>query len=182
MAYDAIILSGGRSSRLGGTAKSTLVIGGRTLLDLTIAAASGSRRVVVVGDTAPEGVARVREDPPFGGPAAGIAAAVAVLAEDPPEFVLVLACDMPRVRDLVPVLVGALGPDGVLAVDDGGREQYLAAIYPFVALAAALSLHGDGIHGLAVRRLVGGLSPARIDTGDLTDDIDTWDDFDRMGA
>ncbi|MBD8537305.1 molybdenum cofactor guanylyltransferase, partial [Plantibacter sp. CFBP 13570] len=68
MSVDAIILAGGRSSRLGGVAKASLLRDGRTLLQLAIdaARAAGGRVVVVgpeVGTTAP--VRFVRERPVF---------------------------------------------------------------------------------------------------------------------
>ncbi|GAA1804784.1 NTP transferase domain-containing protein [Agromyces neolithicus] len=83
LAFDAIILAGGRSSRLGGSPKAELVIGSRRLVDIAVDAASavGAHRTVVVGPdglvTAP--VITAREQPPFGGPVAGLAAGLAAL-------------------------------------------------------------------------------------------------------
>lgn len=48
--FDAIILAGGRGSRLGGVDKGALPVGGRALLDRVLDAARAAERVVVVGD------------------------------------------------------------------------------------------------------------------------------------
>ncbi|WP_313902478.1 NTP transferase domain-containing protein [Arthrobacter sp. KBS0703] len=115
MDFDAIVLAGGRSSRLGGTPKSALMYDGATLLERSIAAAGGARRIVVVGPEPadlPAGILSCREDPPFAGPAAAIAAGLAGLRraraadEDDAALVLVLACDMPRAADAVGALRG----------------------------------------------------------------------------
>ena len=130
MEFDAIILAGGRSSRLGGTPKSELIYDGATLLDRSIAAARGARSIVVVGPAPknlPAGVLSCREEPPFAGPAAAIAAGLARLQppgrtagsgdnsgkrqgadQDEAALTLVLACDMPRVADAVHALRDAI--------------------------------------------------------------------------
>jgi molybdopterin-guanine dinucleotide biosynthesis protein A len=48
--FDAVILSGGRSSRLGGEPKAALVLLGHSLLELAVSAAGQARNIVVVGD------------------------------------------------------------------------------------------------------------------------------------
>ena len=85
MEFDAIILAGGRSSRLGGVPKSGLIYDGATLLERSLRAAGAAGRTVVVGPDPgdlPGGVLTCREDPPFAGPAAAIAAGLAALAAD----------------------------------------------------------------------------------------------------
>ena len=75
----AILLAGGRGSRMGGVSKPLLEVGGMTLLDAALRAARdvGADPIIVVGppDDAHAGLTWVREDPPFGGPAAAIMAA-----------------------------------------------------------------------------------------------------------
>jgi len=119
--FDAIILAGGRSSRLGGVPKSGLIYDGATLLERSLRAAGTAACIVVVGPDPgdlPEGVLTCREDPPFAGPAAAIAAGLAALAAHqaggdqaaaPSPFTLVLACDMPRSAEAVRALAAALG-------------------------------------------------------------------------
>ena len=89
---DLIVLAGGRGSRLGGTVKPAVDVAGRTLLSRVLDARALARRVVVVGPASahaavgPEttGVLWTLEDPPFGGPVAGIAAGLAALAQPVP--------------------------------------------------------------------------------------------------
>ncbi|MEO5992343.1 MAG: NTP transferase domain-containing protein [Arthrobacter sp.] len=70
MEFDAVILAGGRSSRLGGVPKSGLIHDGATLLAGALRSARGAVAVAVVGPDPgplPRGVVRCREDPPFAG-------------------------------------------------------------------------------------------------------------------
>ena len=199
MSVDAIILAGGRSSRLGGVAKASLFRDGRTLLQLAIdAARAAGGRVVVVGPeartTAP--VRFVRERPVFGGPAAAIAAGLDALrdgvAAEGPTQVAVLACDMP---DAAPALAAVLeaaatgtGTDGWVAVDDSGREQSLLAVYHREALerrVAALraSQPSGDLAGVSVRQLLAGLVLRQVPIPDDTwADVDTWADAAELGV
>ncbi|MGB5951478.1 MAG: NTP transferase domain-containing protein, partial [Ornithinimicrobium sp.] len=77
--YDAIILAGGRGERLGGVDKALIEVRGQSLLGYATSAASDARHVVVVG-TPRSGfghVAWTSEQPPGGGPAAGVIAGMA---------------------------------------------------------------------------------------------------------
>lgn len=150
MRLDAVILAGGRGSRLGGVSKPELQLGGRSLLDAALAAASGAVRTVVVGDVAvPDGVLRTREDPPFGGPVAGLEAGCrlldAVAGRDRAEWTLVLAADLPDVEAAVAVLLAAeVGDrDGACLLDADGRLQWLLGCYRTAVLAPRLAVRGD---------------------------------------
>ncbi len=82
--FDAIILAGGRGSRLGGVDKGALPVGGRALLDRVLSAARDAERVVVVGyGPVPDGVLLTREEPVFGGPAAAVVAGLRALRMPP---------------------------------------------------------------------------------------------------
>ena len=79
----AIVLGGGRSARMGHD-KRDLVLDGRSLLARATDACVGRQVIVAVTpalphDVDPTGVQRVLEDPPFGGPVAGLAAGLAAL-------------------------------------------------------------------------------------------------------
>ena len=201
MSVDAIILAGGRSSRLGGVAKASLLRDGRTLLQLAIdaARAAGGRVVVVgpeVGTTAP--VRFVRERPAFGGPAAAIAAGLDALrdgvATEGPAQVAVLACDMPDAAPALAVVLEAAAAtagtdaDGWVAVDDSGREQSLLAVYHREALERRVaelraSQPGGGLAGVSVRQLLAGLVLRQVPIPDGgSADVDTWADATELGV
>ncbi|KHL03887.1 hypothetical protein LK10_08140 [Sinomonas humi] len=194
VAFDAVVLAGGRASRLGGYPKPRLVYEGATLLDRALRAVSQAGRVVVVGPRQPvAGVVHwARESPEFAGPVAALGAGVAALpsAGEPQgaPWVAVLAADLPLAAEaLAPLLAAcALGAesDVVLAEDEGGRQQPLLALYRRAPLERALAdLAEDG--GLAdrpLRHLVARLSvqPLRLEPR-LADDVDTWSAAERWG-
>ncbi len=186
MILDAVVLAGGRSSRLGGVPKAALQVDGTPLLALAVRAAAPARRIVVVGEPGairlPDAVTLVREDPPFGGPVAGLAAGVAALAPDT-DAVLVLACDAPRAAQAVPALLDAFAAtdaDGARAVA-GGHPQHLLAVYRAAPLRRALAALGDPT-GAAMRALVGGLDLVDVSVApEVAADIDTWEDAAAAG-
>jgi molybdopterin-guanine dinucleotide biosynthesis protein A len=165
---DAVILAGGRATRLGGVSKPDLMVGGRRLLNSAIAAAraAGCERIVVVGPPELEahGCLHAQEDPPFGGPVAALAAGLDALdgpggraapegraspgGRGAPEGrvsrpdILALACDMPDADAAVARLVVTRrahpDADGVALVDASGRTQWLAAVYSRAVLDRAL--------------------------------------------
>ncbi len=191
MPYDAVVLAGGRARRLGGVSKPEVPLAGRTLLDRALDATRGARRVVVVGPAhlARPGVATTLEDPPSGGPVAGIDAGLAALAAGADDrvgpAVLLLACDVPGAAPAVPVLLAALAghpdADGAHLVRDG-HAQPVAVVRsgPLRAALDALARDG-GVHGAALRRLVERLRMVDVpDPDDLGADADTWDDVARL--
>jgi molybdopterin-guanine dinucleotide biosynthesis protein A len=186
MEFDAIVLAGGRSSRMG-SAKSALMFEGRTLVELAVGASRLARTIVVVGPdgVAPAGVLTARESPALGGPAAALVAGVDRLhrlGAAPAAWLLVLACDLPRAGEAVPALLAAALPHtrgechAVVAVDDSGRRQPLLALYrtdAIVRAAASARSNGD-LAGLPLRRLVGGLDTVEVAVdGALCADVDT---------
>ncbi|MCU1434478.1 MAG: molybdopterin-guanine dinucleotide biosynthesis protein [Pseudarthrobacter sp.] len=202
--FDAVILAGGRSARLGGVPKQHLTYDGDTLLRRSVAAAGGARVVVVVGPgegDLPAGILRCREEPAFSGPAAAIAAGLTELERTggpPSRFTLVLACDMPNSADAVSALADALlineraggnfsssKQDGVVAVSEDGRLQPLAGFYSTAALQRAVAdLAGRGslING-SVRALLASLDVQPVAVpGGSTADVDTWDDAAALGV
>ena len=163
---------------MGGIAKPLLEMGGSTLLGRAVDAAHavGCDAIVVVGPRV-EGLRRVRwarEDPPFGGPVAALAAALPLVAA---EWVLVLPADLVSPRDAARALVDAgRDGDGVCLVDDDGREQWLTGLYRTAALSERLAAFEDGVEGLPARRLLDALRVARVGAGAAAAaDVDTWD-------
>lgn len=184
MTWVAVVLAGGLGRRLGGADKPALVIGGRTLLDRSVAAAveAGAAQTVVVGprrDTEVP-VTWTREEPPGGGPLAALAAGLAVLGTEP-DAVVVLAADLPRVSSsLVGRLLAGLGEkaDAVAVVDPDGWVQPLVAAYRAGPLRAALDTVGDP-RDRPVRALLEHLRVATVVDADGAADIDTPGDLAR---
>lgn len=172
-AYDAIVLAGGRSSRARSD-KLRWTREQRTLLQHAIDAVGTAARVVVVGPEPPgpyqPHVRYRREDPPFSGPVAAIAAGLDEVTQD---VTVVLAGDLPLAGPAIPELLShlAAGRDGVVLVDVQGVRQPLLAAYRTAWLRGQV---GAAAGGASVRSL---LVEARI--GELPDawgaaqDVDT---------
>lgn len=179
--HSAIILAGGRGSRLGHVAKPLVEVGGRTMLEAALVAASSASETVVVGQVpVPSGVGQVVEDPPFGGPAAGVSAGLRALSRNEP-WVLVLAADLPAVDQAVPVLLSAaaaLGDDivdGLCFHDRTGHPQWMLALYRTSSLRSAVD--AVATTDLSLRRLLAPLTLTTIPGDESTiTDCDTWDD------
>ncbi len=182
MIVDALILAGGRSSRLGHSEKQRLLIAGETLLRGAVDAArrSGARHVVVVGDDGVDGALTVREHPAFAGPVAAIAEGRRALPGGA-DAILVIACDMPGVGSALALLVAGFTGDGAIALDRGRRQHLTIAVRP-EALDAAIG-RLPSVVDASMRELLGNLELVEVVVPEgSTDDIDTWDDAARFGA
>jgi len=187
-----------------GSDKATLVVDGLTLLERTLSGVPSDVSVVVAGPevSLPDAVGRrvtfAVEDPPGGGPVAGLDAALTHVST---AVVVVLATDLPFVGRapgaLAARLLAADRADAVLAVDANGRPQQLCAAYRADALRAAIAAGGSPT-GAAMRDVVARLRVEVADVsaasdaaseaadvatiGDPTWDVDTPDDVARMTA
>lgn len=183
--FDAIVLAGGRARRLGGASKPEVEVGGVALLDHALAAVAEASHVVVVGPPQLDrsGIATVLEDPPDGGPVAGLAAGLDHLPDDGPELVVVLACDVPGAGRVLPALLAAVREaDGARMLGAEGRPQHLVAAYRRTVLRSALDALPD-VRGAAMHRLVAGLRLVDVpDEHGATADADTWADVERLDA
>ncbi|WP_210651105.1 molybdenum cofactor guanylyltransferase [Nocardioides sp. SYSU D00065] len=178
--FCGVVLAGGTAARMDGVDKASVELAGRTLLAYAVDAFVDADEVVVVG---PDGVRTerpvtfVREDPPRGGPVAGLLTGVDALLHRP-RVVGVLAVDMPRVTPstLRRLRAAAQGHDGAFLVDGDGRRQ-LAGVLDAARL--------DGVrpdreqqHGMAMHRLLAPLDLAEVRAaGDEGVDVDTWADL-----
>lgn len=174
-----IVLTGGSAARFQGADKAAIELGGQTLLEHALGALAEVPDVVVVGDevVTSRPVTFLREDPPGGGPAAGLLAGLSGFPRTPP-LVVVLAVDMPMVTaETVRRLVQSAGVDGALLVDEEGRHQYLCAAYRTVSLRAVAPPLEEQ-HGLPMRRLVTSLKLVEVPAlpGESRD-VDTWEDL-----
>lgn len=180
----AVILTGGTAARMDGIDKASIEVGGVTLLERALAATMQAIEVVVVGREVPTSrpVTWTREEPPLGGPAAGMLAGIDRFLRVP-DLVCVLAVDMPKVNAgtvarLTWAVEGDPDVDGAVLVDADGRRQTLAGVYRTSSLQAARPASPEQEHGLPVRRLVGLLRLAEVPVvGNEAFDIDSWKDL-----
>ncbi len=192
-----IILAGGTAKRLGGVSKPDVVVGGQRLIDRALAevatVAPGAPIAVVAPPNVevPTGIVRVLEDPPLGGPLAGVAAGFSALRAfatyRPDAFIAVLTCDAPLAPRLYPQLVGAASSpqdDGgqlvggaipVLQNENGeAQAQYLHGLYRGGALEQLLA---GSVRDTSVRSVFRQLRLATVtDVERVGMDVDTWED------
>ncbi len=173
--FDAIVLAGGEGRRLGGVDKPSLLVGSVSMLDRVLLACAAAVVTVVVGPERPtvRPVQWTREDPVGGGPAAGLAAALALVTS---EVTLLLAADLPHLtRGFVDLLSQVPdGSDGLVAAFDR-RPQWLCGAWRTTALRAGV---GDrDLAGLPLRAV---LEPLRAPWvgNDLGSWPQPWDDVD----
>ncbi|RDI21721.1 molybdenum cofactor guanylyltransferase [Lentzea flaviverrucosa] len=173
MTYAVIILAGGTGERLGGVDKAALSYRDATLLDHVLSVVDDAAQKVVVG---PEkdlpGVVWAREDPPGGGPLAGLAAGLAKITED---WVAVLAVDQPGLTADTIARLRATGRNAVLKDD---RVQWLIGCWNAADLRAALP--GDP-RNLPLRKTLLRLDPVEVSAlpGEARD-VDTPADLDTL--
>lgn len=184
--FGAILLAGGRASRMGGIDKPGLMVDGVSMRDRAIAAvgSAGADPVIVVGPESASGhdVRWVREDPPFSGPAAAVVTALAALGADAAEWTFLLACDLPRPEAAIAALAqGIPGQDGACLADADGRMQWLTGVYRTAALAEAAASVPAGGRDLPVRVLLSRLAVVALpDPGASARDVDTWEDYEEL--
>ncbi len=178
-----------------GRHKPGIPVGGRPIVERVLAALAGTPAVVVgSGEGVPTGTPVVSEEPPGGGPVAGIAAgwtairAVSYAAgpgPSAPDVLVVLAGDLPL---LTPGHVAALvqavrsaGPEERVAVTvSSSGPNWLCAAWPSGLLAARLAAVGDPA-GVSVRRLLEGVPRVEIDDDAyVAVDVDTPAELDAV--
>lgn len=176
MLWDAVVLAGGRGSRLGGVDKATLELDGSSLLNRTLAAVSGAERVIVVGEVEAPGAIVVQEEPRFAGPAAAVGAGLARVSS---PYVLLAGCDQPFLADAIAVLLDAVTGDGVVAIDAEGRRQHLMSVVNSESLRDAVRAQSSLVN-LSLHALLAPLDLAEVVVPPRsTLDIDTWHDRER---
>jgi len=160
-----------------------------TVLDRVLASVDDADEVVVAGppregQTETGRVRSIVEDPPGGGPLAGVAAALRLIER---PTVVVLAGDLPFLAGVPPVLAQRLedapGVDAVVPRDHQGRWQPLAAAYRTNALRAALAAVGNP-HGQSMRAVMTHLQVLAVPMTELPQwslfDIDTEQDLEHV--
>lgn len=178
--FCGVVLAGGTAARMDGVDKAAVELAGRTFLAYAVDAFVDADEVVVVGPASvrtERPVTFVREDPPRGGPVAGLLTGVDALLRAP-GLVGVLAVDMPRVTaaTMRRLREAAAGRDGAFLVDEDGRRQ-LAGVVDAARLAAVRP-GLEAQHGMALHRLLAPLDLAEVaPAGDEALDVDSWADL-----
>jgi molybdopterin-guanine dinucleotide biosynthesis protein A len=187
--WDAIIVAGGRASRLGGIDKTALIYEGRSLLHRALDSVRRAHRISIVGYgpelVASDRVRRTEESPRWGGPAAAIVAGLHNLRDSESEFVAVVASDLPHVVRAFAVLIEehaqGVDEDGLIALDSSGTRQPLMAMYRTAALRAAAAKVAPATN-LAMRSLIESLALRAVPLPtELCADVDTPDDASSLG-
>lgn len=193
--FDAIVLAGGRSTRLGRN-KLNESLGNRTILERVVMSLELADTVVVVGTEQTADLSQLMittgrstekliitsEDPPGSGPAMGIAAGIAALGQSEPyKHTVILGGDMPFVSTAIPSLLTALSTHRVaVLVDNDNQMQYLASAWNHESLIRAAS---NVRQGDSVRSLFSGIEIAQVlDRHQASIDIDTEADLGRAIA
>ncbi len=158
-----LVLAGGGSRRLGHDKLAATLGRGVTVLDALLAGVHDALPLVDVTAVGPrrtttQPVTWVREDPPGGGPVAGLAAGLVGL--DDGDVVVVLAGDQPFVGPALPLLLAARGDaDAAIGVDPSGSDQPLTGCYRVGPLRRAV---GADPAGRSVRSLLTALTVVRV--------------------
>ncbi len=146
-----VVLTGGRSRRMGRDKALLAMADGRSMAAWVIERLARACDPVFAIDPAPErlaalGVTALADDGGARGPLGGL---VTALAHAPKPWVFLVGCDMPRIR---PELIGALmaksaGVDAVVPIV-GERRQTLAALYAVRVAPVARDVLASGPRGL----------------------------------
>lgn len=183
--FSGVVLAGGTAARMGGIDKASVELDGRTLLAHALDAFLDADEVVVVAPRSvptERPVTTVCEDPPRGGPVAGLLTGVDALLRRP-RLVGVLAVDMPRVdaATMRRLREAARGHDGAFLVDGEGRRQ-LAGVLDAARLDDVRP-DLEAQHSMALHRLLAPLDLANVAaSGDEAVDIDSWADLRDLGG
>jgi molybdopterin-guanine dinucleotide biosynthesis protein A/uridine kinase len=163
-----VVLAGGASQRFAPD-KLAEQVEGKPLLERALAALPAECMVVVVGSErhVDRPVIFTSEDPPGGGPAAGLVAGLRKALAESADVVLVMPADAPLAGAAATTLLTRLEKEpsaqAVVGVDAHGREQPLQlALRPAAAEALVAAAGPRGAAGVSARRLLDALRPGLI--------------------
>lgn len=195
----AVILAGGKGERLGGTVKANLIVGGRTLLQRASEAMAGSASPLLVahGNHDPARLSLGPEHVPipdlpadYGGPLAGLAAAIArsLAMSPPPDFLVSLAVDTPFFpRDFVARALTALGESPAVLARYGGQAYPTDALWRLSKVADLPARLAAGTAARSLKRIAEELGAAYLDwppsaAGDPFANANTPDELEALRA
>jgi molybdopterin-guanine dinucleotide biosynthesis protein A len=180
--FAAVVLAGGRARRLGGQDKLALAVGGRSLLERTLAAVAHADPLVVVGPhrAIPVDVIWTREEPPGAGPLAGLSAGLAEVPRSI-DLVAVLAADHPHLTpETMSRLVNAVTRHesaGAVLTDPDNIPQWLVGVWRAETLRRRMPAE---VRDRSIRGVLAPLEPERVPAvGAEASDVDTSQDLRR---
>lgn len=190
----AVVLAGGGSRRFGAD-KLEADLHGQPLLHHVLAGLvaelPGPLDLILVGPPrpVPYAAAQVREDPPGGGPAAGIVTGLAAARRIDADVIVVVPGDSPAAGAGAALLLHALGETNaevVVGTDATGREQPLQLALTRAGAAALIAAAGSGRGaGASARALVARLDPPAVRVALLAEtvaDVDVPGDLEAWAA
>lgn len=195
----AVILAGGKGERLGGSIKANLVVGGRTLLQRTSEAVAESASPLLVAhgkhDAAllslgPQHIPIPDLPADYGGPLAGLAAAIAwcQAVSPPPDLLVSLAVDTPFFpRDFVARALAAIGESPAVIARYGGQAYPTDALWRLSHIADLPARLAAGTAPRSLRRIAGELGASYLDwprseAGDPFANANTPDELEALRA
>lgn len=175
MRIAAVILAGGKGQRMGGVNKATLMVGGERLVDRTALVTQGCEpQLLAVGQTLfnapPLLVPIIDLDTDYGGPLAGVAAAVDYLRASPPELLFSLAVDSPLFpRDFIERALRSLSNSPAVLGAYGPQDYPTNALWRFESIAGLATAVRNGTAPRSLKRLAEGLGASRLDYAHILD-------------
>ncbi|AZA11228.1 molybdenum cofactor guanylyltransferase [Corynebacterium gerontici] len=171
-----ILLAGGKGERMGYD-KALIRVNGTRLFDVTRANIPSHHAVIAVSPQDLDYEPTVCEQPPFGGPVAGIAAALPLVSS---ELVAVLTVDAPAAPSLLPQMRAQLGNHDAVAISDGSHVNALCSLWHTTALRAAIDTLPQ-IRNIAARCLLNH-ADVHVLAGDGSErDYDTRAELSQLG-
>ncbi|MEQ1882722.1 MAG: molybdenum cofactor guanylyltransferase [Burkholderiales bacterium] len=173
MRIAAVILAGGKGVRLGRVNKALIEVGGMTLLDRALAVTGDCDvRLLSVGPEdweSGDGIEHVLDlETDYGGPLAGVAAAVAHLVSAPPDILFSLAVDSPLFpRDFVARALPLLKVAPVVLASYAEQDYPTNALWRLNAIRTLADDVRRGAAPRSLKRLAEGLGAARLDYATL---------------
>jgi molybdopterin-guanine dinucleotide biosynthesis protein A len=178
----ALVVAGGRATRFGSD-KLAAPLHGTPLLDHLVDSIPAAWPVVVVGTrrSTPRRVEWTREDPPDGGPLAGVAAGMAMVTT---ELVAVVAGDMPYAASALVELAATLAaaPSEVSAAVATDREHVPNPLLAVYRAAEVREILPADPRDTPARSLLGLPHVTVPVPGAAALDVDTRDDLDELSG
>jgi molybdopterin-guanine dinucleotide biosynthesis protein A len=169
----AVILAGGKAERLGGVNKALLEIGGTRLVDRALDSVWGCDPILLSVGRIPFEVPGSRQvfdlDTDYGGPLAGLAAAVTALGETDADALLSLAVDTPFFpHDFLERAATAFGPAPAVVAAFAGQDYPTNGLWRLNALKDLPSRLRNGTAPRSLKRLADDMEAVRLDYAELT--------------